>query len=411
MYLKYFGLREYPFLSTTDRRYFYLSEAQQRAQDYLNYLLVIRDGIVVVTGEPGVGKTMLVEQVIANLPEKVRVARIQHTTVSADEFLLSLCIQLGIEAEQKNRTSLFEEIKSYAMDQHLAMRPVLLIIDEAQNLNPFILEEIRLLADLEMFGRKLIQVIMLGQPELGINITSLPNDAFMQNVRLNHQIEALSKQEICEYIDYRLHIAGNDGRLVFPRDLVDGILCYTGGIPRLINQLCDMMLITAYINKTTDITTLCLHNAIQKLAWPLYIERKSELPLKMIAQDEVDMRPLPMMIVRKRDVVVGKYLLNRKRMLIGRQNNLDICIDETKSSRIHAQLVYLDGQFFIHDLNSMNGTHIGEKSIKWHGLADRDLIRIGQHTLEFTLYEQEQENPYLEELMESEETEEAAAIA
>ena len=408
MYLEYFGLRDYPFLSTSDRRFFYLSEGQQRARDYLNYLLVIRDGIVVVTGEPGVGKSVLVDQVTAVLPEKVKVAHIQQTLLSADEFLLSLSMQLGIQPVQKDKASLFEEIKSFAMDQHLAMRPVLLIIDEAQNLNPFILEEIRLLANVEMFGRKLVQVILLGQHDLASNITSLPNDAFMQLVRLNHHIEPLSKDEICEYIDYRLYVAGNDGRLVFPKELVDGILCYTGGIPRLINQLCDMMLITAFINKTNEINNLCLHNSIQKLAWPLYMERKSELPLRTVKQDEVNMRPLPLVVVRNGDVVVGKYLLNRKRMLIGRQKNLDICIDETKSSRIHAQLVYLDGQFFIHDLNSMNGTHLGDQAIKWHGLSDHDVLRIGQHTLEYTVSEEQQDDVYLEELMEQEDS---AAIA
>lgn len=408
MYLEFFGLRDYPFLSTSDRRFFYLSDGQQRARDYLKYLLVIRDGIVVVSGEPGVGKSVLIDQVTSVLPEKVKIGHIQQTLLSADEFLLSVCIQLGIQSEQKDKASLFEAIRDYAMDQHLALRPVLLVIDEAQNLNPFILEEIRLLANLEMFGRKLIQVIMLGQPDLAVNITSLPNDAFMQMVRLNHHIEPLGRDEICEYIDYRLYVAGNDGRLVFPKELMDGILCYTGGVPRLINQLCDMMLITAYINRTNEITTVCLHNAIQKLAWPLYIERRSELPFRPVKQEEVTMRPLPLLVVRHGDVVVGKYLLNRKRMLIGRQKNLDICLDEPKSSRIHAQLIYLDGQFFIHDLNSLNGTHLADRTIKWHSLNDNDVLRIGKHTLEYQVSDVVEEDILLGDLLDQEDN---AAIA
>ncbi len=385
MYLEYFGLRDYPFLSTTDRRFHFQSEGQQRARDYLNYLLVIRDGIAVVTGEPGVGKTILVDHVCAGLPEKVKIVQIQQTLLTVDEFLISICMQLDIHLEHNNKPYLLEAIKNFAMDQHLNMQPLLLVVDEAQNLNPPILEEIRLLANLEMFGRKLIQVILLGHEELAINITSLPNDAFLQNVRLNHHIEPLSRDEIHEYIDYRLYVAGNDGRLAFPKELLDGIICYTGGVPRLINQLCDMMLITAYINKTNEISTQCLHSAIQKLAWPLYIERKSELPLNQTKQDVVNIRPLPIMVVRKGEVIVGKYLLNRKRMLIGRQKNLDICIEETKSSRIHAQIVYLDGQFFIHDLNSMNGTYLDNTKVRWHELSDQDVFRIGQHTLSYQL--------------------------
>ena len=406
MYCEYFGLKDYPFLSTADRRFFYLSESQAKTKDYLSYLLVLRDGIVVVTGEPGIGKSVLVDQTIATLPDKVSVAHLNQTLLTYDEFLLSLCMQLGCTPESKDKPSLYKAIKDFAMDQHLELRPVLLLIDEAQNLSPLVLEEIRLLANIEMFGRKLIQVILLGQPELAINITALPNDAFSQLVRLNYQLEPLSREEICEYIDYRLYVAGNDGRLEFPKELIDGIMCYTGGIPRLINQLCDMMLVTAFINKTAQIDNYCLHSAIQKLAWPLYIERKSELPLRNPPQEDVDMRPLPLLVIRKNDIIVGKYLLNKKRMLIGRQKNLDIFIDEPRSSRIHAQIVYMDGQFFIHDLNSMNGTHLDDKRIKWHGLSDNETLRIGQHTLSYQISEEEEPDLLVAEL-----EQEPAAIA
>jgi pSer/pThr/pTyr-binding forkhead associated (FHA) protein len=101
------------------------------------------------------------------------------------------------------------------------------------------------------------------------------------------------------------------------------------------------------------------------------------------------MRPLPLLTVYKHDVIVGKYLLNKKRMLIGRQKNLDVFIDEPRSSRIHAQIIFLDGQFFIHDLNSMNGTHLGEKRIKWHAISDNEVFRIGQHTLKYQISDDE----------------------
>ena len=406
MYCEYFGLRDYPFLSTADRRFFYLSEGQARAKEYLKYLLVIRDGIVVVSGEPGVGKTVLLDQVIHSLPDKVQKAYLNQTLISVEEFLLSVCMQLGCTPERKTKAELFSALHDYAMDQHMSLRPVLLVIDEAQNLNPLVLEEIRLLANLEMFGRKLIQVILMGQPELTMNIAALPNDGFAQLVRLNHRVEPLTRDEICEYIDYRLYIAGNDGRLVFPRELLDGIICYTGGVPRLINQLCDMMLITAYINNTNNIDNKCLHHAIQKLHWPLYIERKSDYPAMLPEQANVDMRPLPLLVVKKGDVIVGKYLLNRKRMLIGRQKNLDIYIDEPKSSRIHAQIVYLDQQFYIHDLNSANGIHKGEGKVKWYSLSDHDRLRIGDHTLEYRLSDEASDAPAVPEYSQDE-----AAIA
>ena len=392
MYCDYFGLKDYPFLSTADRRFFYLSDSQAKTKEYLGYLLVLRDGIVVVTGEPGIGKTVLIDQAIASLSEKVSVARLQHTLLTHDEFLLSVAMQFGCIPDEQDRPALYKAIENYAMDKHLELCPVLLIIDEAQNLSPLVLEEIRLLARMEMFGRKLIQVILMGHQDLAVNITALPNDAFSQLVRLNHAMQPLSREEICEYIDYRLYVAGNDGRLIFPRELVDGIMCYTGGIPRLVNQLCDMMLVTAFINKTDQIDSYCLHSAIQKLSWPLYIERKSELGTRKVVDDDVDMRPLPLLTVRKHDVIVGKYLLNKKRMLIGRQKNLDIAIDEPKSSRIHAQIVYMDGQFFVHDLNSMNGTYFDETRIKWHALNDQDCLRIGQHQLSYQIADEQEED-------------------
>lgn len=406
MYCEYFGLRDYPFLSTADRRFFYLSEGQARAREYLKYLLVIRDGIVVVTGEPGVGKSVLIDQVIHSLPEKVHKAYLNQTLVSVEELLLAICMQCQCVPERKTKTELFDALHDFAMEQHLAMRPVLLIIDEAQNLNPLVLEQIRLLANLEMFGRKLIQIILAGQPELSMNIAALPNDSFNQLVRLNHRVEPLTRDEVCEYIDYRLYVAGNDGRLIFPRELLDGILCYSGGVPRLINQLCDMMLITAYINKTNKIDNRCLHHAIHKLHWPLYIERKSEFPQMQPKQDYVDLRPLPILVVKKDDIVVGKYLLNRKRMLIGRQKNLDIYIDEPLASRIHAQIVYLDQQFFIHDLNSLHGVHKGDGKVKWYSLSDHDKLRIGAHTLEYQLSDDAIDVPSVEEF-----AHEQAAIA
>ena len=382
MYCEFFGLRDYPFLSTADRRFFYLSHAQAQAKEYLGYLLVIRDGIVVMTGEPGVGKSVLLDQAITDLTDDVFVAQLQHTSLRDDEFLFAVCRQFDCLPEHINKATLFNAIRDFAMDQHLSMRPVLLVIDEAHNLNAQVLEEI--------LGRKLIQVVLMGQPELGMKLSALPSDNFSQLVRLNHQLMPLSREEISEYIDYRLYVAGNDGRIVFPKELLDGIICYTGGIPRLINQLCDMMLVTAYINKTMTIDNRCLHSAIHKLAWPIYIGRKSDMPQQTITQDDIAIRPLPLLVVRKRDVIIGKYLLNRKRMLIGRQKNLDICIDEVKSSRIHAQLVYLDQQFFIHDLNSHNGTYLSDQRIKWYALSDMDKLRIGEHTLEYQLSELEQ---------------------
>lgn len=385
MYCSHFGLREYPFLSTADRRFFYLSESQSQAKSYLQYLLEIRDGIVVLTGVSGAGKSVLLDQLLRDMPSSVSVAHLRQTLLSDEEFLLSVCMQLGCVPQLKDRPSLFDAIQQFAMDQHLTMKPVLLVIDEAQNLNPQVLEEIRLLANLEMFGRKLIQVILVGQPELELILSDLPGDAFSQLVRLKHRLEPLDKRGISEYIDYRLYVAGNDGRIVFPSELMEEILVYTGGVPRLINQLCDMMLVTAYINNSVVIDHRCLRSAIKRLAWPPYLERRH---VKTSTGDTVDMRPLPLLVVRKGDTIVAKYLVNKKRMLIGRHPNLDICLDEPTVNLVHAQLVNIEQQFFIHDLNTSSATSLSGDAIKWHALNDSDRLTIGSYTLEYQLREE-----------------------
>lgn len=385
MYCDFFGLRDYPFLSTADRRFFYLSEGQAQAKIYLQHLLQIRDGIVVLTGEAGVGKSVLLDQLLKSLPEKVTVAHLHHTLIEESGFLLAVAMQLGCVPGAPDKTTLSAAILAHATDQHLDLKPVLIVIDEAQNLTPRMLEEIRLLANMELFGRKLIQFILLGQPELDFKFAAKANRAVAQLVRLQHRLAPLSRQEISEYIDYRLYVAGNDGRLYFPTEIIADIERYTGGIPRLINQLCDMMLVTAFINKTNTLDADCLERAIYKLGWPTYAERI--LPARKARNDAVDIRPLPLLVVRKGQDIVGRYLLNKKRMSIGSQAGADIRLDEPQADAMHAQLVNVDQQFFLHDLDSRFGCYLGANPIKWYELNDRDQITIGAHTLEYQLHE------------------------
>jgi len=386
MYCEFFGLRDYPFLSTADRRFFYLSEGQARARMYLQHLLQIRDGIVVLSGEAGVGKSVLLDQLLKSLPDKVTVAHLHHTLIDETGFLLAVAMQLGCVPQTHDRATLSGAIHAYATDRHLELKPVLVIVDEAHNLTSRVLEEIRLLANMEMFGRKLIQFILLGQPELDFRFAAGANRAVAQLVRLHHRLVPLTRQEISEYIDYRLHVAGNDGRLYFPSDILADIQHYTGGVPRLVNQLCDMMLVTAFINNTDTLDADCLARAVYKLGWPPYKERI--LSARKVRNDAVDIRPLPLLVVHKGPAVVGRYLLNKKRMLIGNQAHADILLDEPQAEAVHAQLVNVDRQFFLHDLDSRCGTYLGATPVKWYELSDRDRITIGAHTLEYQVHEE-----------------------
>jgi general secretion pathway protein A len=384
MYREFFRLEDYPFRLTADSRYFYMGESHKRAKAYLKYILHIRDGVALITGEAGVGKTVLLEDVLSYMEEDIVVARIKQTQLTTTEFLLSVCLQFGLQPAKINKATLIDEIQRFVFAQHCQMKTVVLIVDEAHNLSLNTLEELRMLANLEKFGRKLMQIILVGQPQLNHMLSSHRSDGLSQMVRLSCMIEPLSIEETAEYINHRLAIASRSiSPMTVPHDLLPTIMCYTGGVPRLINILCDMMLIAACLQGTPIVDTVCLHGAIKKLGWPVYLKRISAMPKPDRITHNVVQRPIPLLIIRQKDQVVGKYLLSRERTLIGRIKGLDIRLDDRKVSRQHAQIININGRYFIQDLNSTNGTYVRSEPVKWHPLSDHDHVRIGDSILEY----------------------------
>jgi type II secretory pathway predicted ATPase ExeA len=386
MYRDFFRLDDYPFRLTADSRYFYMGEGHMQAKAYLKYILHIRDGVALVTGEAGVGKTVLLEEVLTQIDENIVVAHIKQNQFTTTEFLLAICLELGLRPGKINKATLLKEIQRFAMNQHCQNKTVVLIVDEAHNLNVGTLEWIRMLANLEKSGRKLLQIILVGQPSLNYILSSQRKDALSQMVRLSCQIEPLTMEELGEYIEHRLAVASNGvSPVTFSRDLLPTIMCYTGGIPRLVNILCDMMLIAACLRKTPQLDATCMHGALRKLGWPVYLKRISELPKAEISQKYIEQRPLPILIVRQCDEITGRYLVNRERMRIGRHSDQDIKLDDRKVSRHHAQIVNINGQYFIQDLNSTNGIYVRSEAVKWYALSNHDRIKIGDCIIEYEL--------------------------
>ncbi len=384
MYREFFRLDDYPFRLTADARYFYMGKGHMQAKAYLKYILHIRDGVAVITGDPGVGKTVLLEDVLAYLEDDIVVAHIKQTQLTTTEFLLAVCLQFGLVPEKINKTTLLNEIQRFCLRQHFKMKTVLLIVDEAHNLRVDTLEELRMLANLEKFGRKLLQVVLVGQPGLNHLLSSHRKDALSQMVRFSCHIEPLNIKEVGEYIDHRLAVASN-GRysLSFPRDSLPAIMCYTGGVPRLVNILCDTMLIGACLQGLPYIDASCFHGAIKKLGWPVYLKRASDMPKPIATDNFVQQRPVPILVVRQSGEIVGEYLLNRERMFIGRKEDQDITLNDRKVSRKHAQIVNIDGRYFLQDLNSTNGIYARSEPVKWHALTNNDRIKIGDCIIEY----------------------------
>ena len=384
MYREFFRLEDYPFRLTADARYFYMGDGHIRAKAYLKYILHIRDGVALITGEPGVGKTVMLENVLANMEDDIVVAHITQTQLTTTEFLLAVCLQFGLEPVKINKATLIEEIQRFCLSQHFKTKTVVLVVDEAHNLNINTLEELRMLANLEKFGRKLLQIILVGQPSLNHLLSSHRKDALSQMVRLSCHIEPLTIKEMGEYIDHRLAVASNGSKTIsFPKDSLASIMCYTGGVPRLVNVLCDMMLIAACLQKTQSVDATCLHGAIKKLGWPVYLKRISNMPKPNATENSVQQRPIPVLVVRQSGKITGEYLLNKERMFIGRKADQDIKLDDRKVSRQHAQIINIDGRYFLQDLNSTNGIYLCSEQVKWHALTNHDQIRIGDCVMEY----------------------------
>ncbi len=383
MYRDFFHLDDYPFRLTADARYFFMGEGHGRATAYLNYLFHVRDGIGVVTGDPGVGKSVVLEHVLAELQENVVLARIQQTQLTATEFLMAVCLQYGLNPESNDKAKLIEMLYRFCRKTHFSGKFVLLVVDEAQRLKPQVLEEIRLLASLEKDGRKLIHVVLSGQPELNLLLSPQRKDAMSQQVRLNCHIDPLKQEEVSRYIEYRLWIAGGEHSVAFPNELLPLIMRYTGGIPRLINVLCDMTLIAACMRNNHFVDEDAMLAAIRKLEWPPYIERSGNLPKEYLLPrpGPAYNRNQPRIAVYNRGRIIAEYNLDKERLLIGRESKQDICLDTPKTSRTHAQIVNIDGKYYLQDLNSTNGTYVKKQLVTWHPLDNGDHIRIADYVL------------------------------
>lgn len=273
MYLEFFGLKEHPFRVTPDSRYLYLGKVHARAMAYMEYTVWNRDSFVVITGEIGSGKTTLIQKLLSGLDDRVVVARIYQTQLDELEFLQAFMLDLGIEPFGLSKVQMLGRLNDFFIDQYSAGKRIVLVVDEAQNLSRRVLEEIRLLSGLETYQEKILNVILVGQPEMNDMLNSPGMEQLVQRVRLRFHIRPFDQIEMQSYIEHRLKVAGagNDG--LFTAEAYPAIFRYTGGTPRLINSLCDTALICAYADNLSTVTEPVVMTAVEELQWSTYEER------------------------------------------------------------------------------------------------------------------------------------------
>jgi general secretion pathway protein A len=248
MYLAFFGLNEKPFSITPDPRYLYLSERHAEAMAHLLYGVNEAGGFVQLTGEVGTGKTTIVRSLLAQAPKNAEIALILNPRMTAPEFLLTICEELGIgvpDSATQSLKDLVDILSQYLLRAHAGGRRVVLVVDEAQNLAPEVLEQVRLLTNLETNTQKLLQIILIGQPELRELLARNELRQLAQRITGRYHLSPLSAEETTAYVRHRLRVAGATSD-IFNRFALEEIHRLSGGVPRVINVICDRALLGGY---------------------------------------------------------------------------------------------------------------------------------------------------------------------
>jgi general secretion pathway protein A len=423
MYLETFKLKELPFRLSPDPQFLYLSKQHARAKAYMESTVWFTDGFVVITGEIGSGKTTLIESFLKEVPADVVVAQINQTQVTATDFLQAVLVQFGFSPFKMRKAELISTLNLFLIEQHAAGRKVLLIVDEAQNLSSRVLEEIRLLSGVETTKEKVLRIILAGQPELDETLNAPRLEQLTQRVRLRFHLTTLSETETRAYIEHRLEVAGGGDREIFAADTFPEVYRYTGGVPRLVNTLCDTAMMAAYADNRDAVRRADIDSAVTELRWPPYAARPrpgqppqelpplegapppaagplpapppavnvaaAGLPPDSAATVAVHLGAAPhtgadllgKLLVATEGRTVQEVPLRVGRLIVGRTPDNDIHIDSRFISRHHCQIITTAHSCVIEDLNSTNGIYVKSARVRRHYLNDGDVVLVGKHEL------------------------------
>jgi general secretion pathway protein A len=418
MYLDLFKLKELPFRLSPDPQFLYLSKQHARAKAYMESTIWFTDGFVVITGEIGAGKTTLIESFLKEIQTDVVVAQINQTQVSAVDFLQAVLVQFGFSPFKMKKAELIATMNNFLIEQHGAGRKVLLIVDEAQNLSLRVLEEIRLLSGVETTKEKVLRIILAGQPELNEKLDAPELIQLAQRIRLRFHLSTLTAPEMRAYIEHRLEVAGAGDRQIFSEDTFHEIFRYTGGVPRLVNTLCDTSMMSAFTASRDCVTVGDVATAIDELSWVEFSVRQQQQQALLArlnpaaaavagavpsgnssenyaatATGVLGVSPAPNAGDGAAAAAIGRILiatdgrtvqevpLKVGRIIVGRTTDNDVQIDSRFVSRHHCQVITTPHACVIEDLNSTNGIYVKSKRVRRHYLNDGDVVQLGKHEL------------------------------
>lgn len=265
MYRKFYNIKEKPFNVTSDPNFLFLSRKHKEALSHLIYGIEERKGFLEITGGIGTGKTTLCRALLNRLDSNTKTAFVYNPDLSQLQLLQTIIEDFGLSVDKKSKMHIFKQLNKFLLEQLSLGNNVVLIIDEAQNLKPALLEQIRLLSNLETDKEKLFQIVLVGQPELQDRLDAPGLTQLKQRIAVRYHILPLDRDEVKDYINHRLAVAGSVGDIIFEEKAIDLIYGYSGGVPRLINILCDKALLLGFVLETKVITFDIVMKSIKEM--------------------------------------------------------------------------------------------------------------------------------------------------
>jgi len=384
-YVEHFNLTEQPFRLTPDPDFVYWSKQHARAKAYMESTIWLADGFVVITGEIGSGKTTLLQSFLAELDEDIVYAVVSQTQLTATQFLQAVLTEFGFKPFNKRKVELLDMLNMFLIEQYSNGKKVLLIVDEAQNLSKKVLEEIRMLSGIETHKEKVLRIILAGQPELKDTLESPTLKQLVQRIRLRFHLGPLDRQELQAYVQHRLKCAGRESDDLFTNECYELIHRYAGGVPRLVNTLCDTALLCAFADSKAVVEGDDILAAIKELGWQEHESNTGVFgTVKNAAVGQTTDTHVTQIEVLHDGETISLQSFAPGRIIIGRSPDNEVYIKSKFVSRHHAQLVSDEHGCIIEDLNSTNGMFMGDQQIKKRRLQSGDVVTLGVYQMVYT---------------------------
>jgi general secretion pathway protein A len=265
LYEQFYGLAASPFSITPDPRYLFFSRRHREAFEHMLFGITARKGFILITGEVGAGKSTLCRAVLEQLGDGTATAMILNPMMTGPQLLRAILAEFDLPEQGNDRVRMMKRLNTFLLDRAGANQDVALFVDEAQDLSDVLLEEVRLLSNLETDDRKLLQIVLIGQPELKARLDKSRFRQLRQRITVRYHLEPIDREETEAYVFHRIEVAGGNGRPSFTPAAIRRIHRYSGGVPRLINAVCDKALLAGYVESRDEIGWRQVRRAVRDL--------------------------------------------------------------------------------------------------------------------------------------------------